>query len=400
MKVIKDLAEMHDGTVQLISLVKAGATGAPFKRLKSEESEGDADVFKAENSKTIEGQPKLIALAVSKEGDVAAARAIAEASDLTIHDERETDGTTLLITSKGARVNTLDPEQIQVQLSDELIAVCQVEKSFIPFTGTTSFAEAIKAQGFYPQLSNALETFAGVAYQIMEGANSPSAAASDIQKAGDEFTNLVASMTKALPKETFKMAKKLKEDAETTDEETKTPEVDETTEGGESLAEKDTDGGAGDTGSAADETETEEVTETVEKDADATEEGEVEKNADATDAESTEEGGDEAATDEAATDEETETVETPSELSQVLKAIETLSATVAEQGETQAALKEQVEAVATKAEAAEAAVEDVAGAVKGRVLRQPAPDSRAKDEAAAPKSPPLADTGMANLRKR
>lgn len=389
MNVKKKLAEMTDGTVQLLSLVTAGASGAPFKRLKSEET----DVFTPEKRETTPDQPRLIALAVTKDGDVEATRVAAKAADIEILEEREIasedgDVTTLLITKADARVNTMDPEQVQVQLGEELIAICQVEKSFIPFTGTTSFAEAIKSQGFFPQLSNALETFGGVAYQILESANTPGAAASDIQKAGEEFTTLIASMTKALPKETFKMAKELAIKEDETTEETETTETEEVVaEGTEETVEKETE----ETEATETETETEETVEKEDESADegeeSTEEAEVEK---------TEETAEETETEEV-----TEEATSESELSVVLKAIETLAATVAEQGETQAALKEQVEAVAKKAEDAAETADATETAVKGRVSTSSAPDGRSKEEAApSVGAPPLQDTGMASIRKR
>lgn len=392
MTVTKKLAEMSNGTVQLLSLVEAGASGAPFKRLKSAETEGDIDVFTPEKSKATPDQPRLIALAVSKDGDVAAAREIAKAAGVEFGDERVVEGTTLLLVREDDRVNTLDPQQIQIQLDDELAAICKVEKSFIQFTGTTSFSEAIKSQGFFPQLSNALEVFGGVAYQILEGAENPGAAATEIQKAGEEFTALVSSMTKALPKETFKMAETIKtlkadgaeEAAETTEEGAE--EATETEEGAEATAEKETSeeatetGGEGDGAGAAATDEAAETEETVEKDDEASEED-------------TEEGAEkETETEEAAGD---------SELSQVLKAIEGLTATVTAQGEAQADLKEQVEAVAKKADEAAETAEETSTAVKGRVTTSAAPDGRAKGEASVSKgAPPLADTGMDSLHKK
>ena len=388
MKVTKELAEMTDGTVQLLSLVEAGASGAPFKRLKSEET----DVFTPEKSKPIEDEPRLIALAVSEDGDVAAARAIAEASGVEILEERETEGTTLLITKAEARINTLDPAQIVVQLDDELAAVCEVQKTFIPFTGTTSFAEAIKAQGYFPQLGNALETFAGVAYQILEDASSPSAAASDIQKAGEEFTTLVASLTKALPKETFKMAETLKAIKEEAPAEEATEEVVEETAAEETVEKDETETEETTEEAAAEEsTETEEV---VEKEDETTEEAETE-----TETEEVEKT-DETAEAAEETEEVVEETAPESELSLVLKAIEALSATVAEQGEAQAALKEQVEAVAQKADEAAETADATETAVKGRVSTSPAPDGRTKEDVAPRGAPPLQDTGMASVRKR
>ena len=397
MKVKKGLAEMHDSTVQLISLVTAGASGAPFKRMKSEDSEGDNDVFETQKTKSIEDQPRLIALAVTKGGDVAAAREAAKGAEIEILEEREVtsedgDKTTLLITKADTRVNTVDPSQIQVQLSESLIAICQVEKSFIPWVGSTSFAEAIKAQGFFPQLHNALEVMGGVTFQILEEASSPSVAATEIAKSGEDFVSLLTSMAKALPKETFKMAKQLAKKTEPTegDETTVvdgTESLEADAEGTDTLVEKKT-----------------ETEETAEKDGgEEMVEGKDQKE------EIAEKDGDAEAkakdekpeTEESTEETETEEVTKPSELSLVLKAIETLTETVTAQGVAQAALKEQVEAVALKADEAAETATETESAVRGRVSGTPAPDGRPRSSTAVKDGdPPLQDTGLASLRKR
>ncbi len=401
MRVEKELAEMHDGSVQLISLVETGANAAPFKRLKSEETEGGIDVFKAEQLKAKATQaPRLIALAVSPEGDVDAAKAIAKACDIEIQDEREVEGddgtTTLLLTRKSDRVNTEDPAQIQIQLDEELTAVCRVEKQFIPFNGSTSFAEAIKAQGFFPQLHNALDVFHDVAWHILDSAESPGEASTKIQKSGDELVSLLALLTKALPKNTFKMAELIKT--------LKADEAKAEGEGTESLAAKE---------EGADEA----TAEGEGKEEGADEKVTVSKETEAAEKEAKEKADAEALAAKAEHDPEEDAKgkkakkpkakDTPSELDQVLKAIEALSETVATQGESQGKLKEQLEEVAAKAEeaketatAAEKAANETDAAVTGRVSTTAAPDSRRAEERVQKGIPPLMDTGMQRVHAR
>ena len=405
MRIEKELAEMHDGEVQLLSLVETGANAAPFKRMKSEKPEGEIDVFKAEKLARKAGvqAPQLIALAVSPEGDIDAAKAIAKACEIEIHDEREVEGddgkTTLLITQKNGRVDTTDPTQVQIQLDDELTAVCRVSKTFLPFNGSTSFGEAIKAQGYFPQLRNALDVFGEVAFHILDSADSPSAASAKIQKSGDELVSLLTLMTKALPKDTFKAAeliKKLKAEGD---------------EGTETLASKE------DEKAAAEKAEAKKI-----EDA-AAAKTKADADADAADADAdgdkvTVEKEAAAAKEKAEHDEEEDekakakakkpkVKDTPSELAQVLKAIEALTETVAAQGEAQGKLKEQLEVVAAKAgEAEEAAAVATAKAkatdeaVSGRVSTDTAPDGRRVEERVRKGVPPLMDTGMAALSAR
>jgi len=407
MQIKKELAEMHDGRVQLISLVETGANAAPFKKLKSENPEGDTDVFRAEKLTAAKADgPTLIALAVSPKGDVKAAEAIAKAAGIEIQDTREVEGddgtTTLLLARKQDRVNTADPQQVQVQLDDELIAVCRVEKMFMPFNGETSFSEAIKAQGFFPQLHNALDVFHEVAFQILDSVDSPAEAATKIKESGDELVSLLTLMTKALPKETFKMAEVLK-----------TLKA----EGTESLIGKKDDNG-------------DEAAVKEKADADAKEKADADAKAEGDEKVTAEKEGDHKSDAKADDKVETEKAvhvdddeeedekgkknkkgkkkeDAPSDLDKVLEAIAGLTATVVKQGEVTDDLKEQIATVAAKADEAEAtakAADDKADAtdqaVTGRVSTTPAGDGRGRSERKSKGAPPLMDTGMSRYRAR
>ena len=390
---------MHDGEVQLLSLVETGANAAPFKRMKSEEPEEGIDVFKAEKLKARPAQaPTLIALAVSPDGDIDAAKAIAKACDIEIQDEREVEGedgtTTLLITRKQERVNTADPNQIQIQLDDELTAVCRVSKTFMPFNGSTSFGEAIKAQGFFPQLRNALDVFGEVAFHILDSADSPSAASAKIQKSGDELVSLLTLMTKALPKDTFKMAELLDRLK---------------AEGTETLAEKETEEAAAK--AKADEAAAAAAEEEEAAGEDADEKVTVEKEAEEAAAAAKAKAEHDEEEDEKAKDKKNrkgkKKDDAESDLSKVLKAIEGLTAIVAKQGEAQGELKEQIATVAAKADEAEAtakAADDKANetdaAVTGRVSVTAAPDGTPRAERKSKGAPPLMDTGMIRYHAR
>lgn len=390
---------MHDASVQLISLVETGANAAPFKRLKSEEPEGGIDVFRAEKLQTHAAEvPQLIALAVSPKGDVEAAKAIAKAAGVEIQETREVEGddgkTTLLLARKQDRVNTGDPNQIQIYLDEELTAVCRVEKTFLPFNGSTSFSEAIKAQGYFPQLRNALDVFGEVAFHILDSADSPNAAATKISKASEELGKLLTLMTKALPKETFKMAEVIKvlkaEGGEGT--ETLASKEDEETE---AKAKEEAEAKAKADAEAE-----------VKAKADADAEAKAKAKADHDDEEDEDAKAAAAKAKKPAKKEVVEDEESDA-LAQVLKAIATLTTTVEKQGEAQAELKKEVEAVAEKADAANetaTAAEETATAadeaVTGRVSTSAAPDGRGREERVSKGAPPLMDTGMSRYRAR
>ncbi len=416
MQVKKELAEMHDAEVQLISLVETGANAAPFKRMKSEEPEGGADVFRAEklSGRSVDG-PQLIALAVSPKGDVEAAKAIAKAAGVEIQDTREVEGddgtSTLLLALKQDRVNTGDPNQIQVYLDEELTAVCRVEKAFMPFNGSTSFAEAIKAQGFFPQLHNALDVFHDVAFHILDSADSPGGAAAKIQKSGDELVKLLTLMTKALPKETFKMAEVIKTLKAEAGEGTETLA---STEEAEAKEKADADAKAkADKATAAAAAEGEgtdldaKVTVAKEKADAAAEElaaAELAAKAVHVDDEEEEEDGKKKAKKPKKKADETETDPT---LGKILDAIESLTTVAKQHGEAQDELKKELEAVAEKADeaketatAAEKAANETDEAVTGRVITDAAPDGRGREERVSKGAPPLMDTGMSRYRAR
>lgn len=410
MQVKKELAEMHDGRVQLISLVETGANAAPFKKLKSENPEGDTDVFRAEKLTAAKADgPTLIALAVSPKGDVKAAEAIAKAAGIEIQETREVEGddgtTTLLLARKQDRVNTADPNQVQVQLDEELIAVCRVEKMFMPFHGETSFSEAIKAQGFFPQLHNALDVFHEVAFQILDSVGSPGEAATKIKESGDELISLLTLMTKALPKETFKAAEVIKAlKAETP------------AEGTETLASKEEEA------KAAKAKEDEEAAAKLKADADAKAEGDdkvtvaKEKAAAAEELAAAEKLAAKAVhvDDEEEEDgkknkkgKKKEPSETDVTLGKILDAIESLTTVAKEQGKAQGELKTQIETVTAKADEAEATAKEAAEkakatdeAVTGRVSTTPAEDGRGRSERKSKGAPPLMDTGMSRVHAR
>jgi hypothetical protein len=404
MQIKKELAEMTDASVQLISLVETGANAAPFKRLKSEEPEGGIDVFQAEKLSKNRGAdgPQLIALAVSPKGDVKAAKAIAKAAGVEIQETREVEGddgkTTLLLARKQDRVNTGDPNQIQIYLDEELTAVCRVEKTFMPFNGSTSFSEAIKAQGYFPQLRNALDVFGEVAFHILDSADSPNAAATKISKASEELGKLLTLMTKALPKETFKMAEVIKSLKA------------EGGEGNETLASKEEDEKA-----AKAKTDADAVEAKAKEEADAKAKAKADEDAEAAAAlaakaehedEEEEDGKKKGkkAKPFAKKDGETETDAT---LGKILDAIESLTTVAKQHGEAQAELKKELEAVAEKADAAketataaEKAANETDAAVTGRVSTDTAPDGKGREERVSKGAPPLMDTGMSRYRAR
>ncbi len=407
MQIKKELAEMHDGRVQLISLVETGANAAPFKKLKSENPEGDIDVFRPEKLTAAKADgPTLIALAVSPKGDVKAAEAIAKAAGIDIQDTREVEGddgtTTLLLARKQDRVNTADPQQVQVQLDEELIAVCRVEKMFMPFNGETSFAEAIKSQGFFPQLRGALDVFGEVAYHILDSVDSPAEAAVAIKASGDELVSLLTLMTKALPKDTFKMAEVLKTlKAEGT--ETLADKGDETTakakEEAEAKAKADADAKAKSDAKVIAEKEGDDKTDAVKADDKVTADKAVHVD--------DEEEEDEKGKNKKGKKKEDAPSETDATLGKILDAIQALTTVAKQQGEAQDALKTQIEAVAEKADAAEEAAADATAkakatdqAVTGRVSVDAAPDGSGRSERKSKGAPPLMDTGMTRYHAR
>ena len=407
MQIKKELAEMHDGRVQLISLVETGANAAPFKRLKSEEPEGGIDVFRAEKLKAgAEDVPQLIALAVSPKGDVEAAKTLAKAAGIEIQETREVEGddgtTTLLLARKQDRVNTADPKQVQVQLDDDLIAVCRVEKMFMPFHGETSFSEAIKAQGFFPQLHNALDVFHDVAFSILDSVDSPKEAAVKIKESGDELVSLLTLMTKALPKETFKMAEVLNL--------LKSGDNKELAEGGETLVSKEIEGGDGAGIKAKADAEKAETEKAEAEKVKAEAEAKAKADAEGTDTLASKDVHEDEEEDEKGKKKKkpAKKEDEESDLPKVLKAIGGLSETVEKQGEAQGELKKQIETVAAKAdEAGEAATaaakkaDETDEAVTGRVSNPPAEDGKSRTDTVVSKGgPPLMDTGMARYHAR
>ncbi len=87
MKHQKKLVEMMDGEVHFISMVQQGANAAPVKKMKAD-VEGETDVIEKNMFAVKADQPQLIALVVSEDGNVEAAKNIAKAAGVEIQDER------------------------------------------------------------------------------------------------------------------------------------------------------------------------------------------------------------------------------------------------------------------------------------------------------------------------
>jgi len=410
------LAEMTEGEVECISIVTAGASGQPIKRLKSD-TEGGAgmlefklrDVLKKD---TGPDGPELLAVVVSEEGNLDAAKTICKAAGLTeFAEERAVDGGVLLLPRKDTSINTNDETQVVEKLTDDMAVVCKVSKQFAPFNGSKSFNEAHKGQGFFPQLRGALETFGEVTFNVVNDAKTPADAAAGVKKAAKEFTALVTSMTEALPKSVFKMEDVIQKTQSWTKEEVEKieaimvtvnavespPSGDAAIEPDPAQAEMASEDGV-DSGAAmsvnkddgeGDEAEGSEAGDgTSAEGGDA--EGEVQK-ADSDDAADDEGAEDEGAEDEGDEGKVAVQKENP-ELKQILDAVQGLSTGL----QTLSQRMDGVEALATKSEKAANAAQR---AIKGTVVSDPSTDrDKSEGKPKSGRSIPLLDTGHAPVK--
>lgn len=225
--------EMYGSDVSHISLVGAGANGAPIKVTKREGAddgaEGGRDMLDFRPSKARERRDKdetqdLGLIAVIVDGSLEAAtveKAVAriKAAGLSVEDRREvTEGKTkaLVFVQPKAKAADIDgDDRLFYPVAEGVGAVVPITKGFAPFTGSTSFTENLQAEGFFPRLSMALEVMKTTAFNIARESDSRETMARAIRKAGGEAVDFIANLATELPEDVFKLEEAFAGPAET-----------------------------------------------------------------------------------------------------------------------------------------------------------------------------------------
>lgn len=209
--------KMSDAHVSFISLVERGANRIPFKIMK-QENQAMAGAFKGLDLGALFATRKAETPAVEVVGVVtmkgegydSVVGQIAEAGFVTDTTVDMGDGSVIL---KQAGDPEGDGEVIRMGDSALLIT-----KGFRPYSmeveaDGVSFADMVKAQGFYPGVSTALDVARTIILSTAGKADDPVAASKAIGKVMDEFKTYIQSLVAGLPAKAFKLETVFPEEA-------------------------------------------------------------------------------------------------------------------------------------------------------------------------------------------
>lgn len=203
--------EMKAAKAERISLVPRGANRIPIRIVKEESAMHKrlmdlanlGSIFKSDAAKA-QGPVAVAVIALKGEGFESVKKSVGEAGFAV---DKETEGEGNVVTFAQVDGEIAPDEVVVVKMSPE-IAVAM--KGFRPYNaefsvGETSFAEACKAQGFYPGVSTMVDVLRSSVYDVVSKSDDPSAAAADIGKMFDEAKSYCQGLVSALPTKAFKL---------------------------------------------------------------------------------------------------------------------------------------------------------------------------------------------------
>lgn len=208
-KVKMTATKMSDAHVSFISLVERGANRIPFKIMK-QENQAMAGAFKGLDlgalfaTRKSEGpKVELVGVVTMKgEGYESVVGQIEEAGfDVDAAVDME-DGSVIL-----KQVGEPEGDGEVIRMGDNALLIT---KGFRPYSmevenDGVSFADMVKAQGFYPGVSTALDVARTIILSTAEKADDPVAASKAIGKVMDEFKTYIQSLVVGLPAKAFKL---------------------------------------------------------------------------------------------------------------------------------------------------------------------------------------------------
>lgn len=219
--------KMSDAHVSFISLVERGANRIPFKIMK-QENQAMAGAFKGLDLGALFATRKAETPAVEVVGVVtmkgegydSVVGQIAEAGFVTDTPVDMEDGSVIL-----KQDGEPEGEGEMIRMGDNALLIT---KGFRPYSmevedDGVSFADMVKAQGFYPGVSTALDVARTIILRTAENADDPVAASKAIGKVMDEFKTYIQSLVSGLPSKAFKLEtvfpeEAVKEEGEDTEE--------------------------------------------------------------------------------------------------------------------------------------------------------------------------------------
>jgi hypothetical protein len=201
-KVVLAAHELTDAQVDFVSLVGRGANQIPFRIVK-EEHEFMLDLAKIGRSlfKRPDTAPAVVAACVRKGADLDAVRARLVAAGLTVDQVQDVDDAVMFV-QPGVEAT----EAAIVKLDRDVgLVVRGLAKAFQGYDfRSTSFADSVTAESFFPSLSIAAEILCHTIGNVLAEESQPGNAADRVAATIDEFRSYVTTLVRALPVTAFK----------------------------------------------------------------------------------------------------------------------------------------------------------------------------------------------------
>lgn len=198
--------ELVGTRVDMVSLVKRGASRLPF-RITKEDTSNMLDLHSLGRKffQKSEAKPEIVAAIISNPAALEKAASLFKNAGLDPKKftKSEKDGV-ITVAVDGYE----SAENVAVlKVSDEIgLVVTGLQKAFHGYDfESTSFGDVLQTNGFFSSLCTAGDSLRTVISNIMSEADSPADAATSIQKAVDEFKDYAGTLARALPVHAFKM---------------------------------------------------------------------------------------------------------------------------------------------------------------------------------------------------
>lgn len=199
--------ELVQADVHFVSLVTAGANRIPIRMTKSKEGKQMLDftkIFKKAPKKDAAPGAYVAAVIISKEADLADAKAKIVKAGFSIEHAQDAEVGTLFIQKEV----TEDALQYVMKVNDHMALHVVTEKSLDLWDyETQSFSELFNKAGVLPSMMMACDLLKECFMNILFGNDieDPEQAAAAIKTAVKEFNNIVTEMAARIPVSAFKM---------------------------------------------------------------------------------------------------------------------------------------------------------------------------------------------------
>lgn len=207
------LERLSDAQVSWLSVVDSGAARTAFKIQKAEKpGGGDMLHFKVDDLfQDPAFESRVLAVAVAPDVAPEGAKTLIEKAGLKADERREIEGAAVYEQGEGA-LESGQGQVVTVKLNEQVAVVCDVAKSFSPWTGSTDFDENLKSLGFLPSFELGVDALRTTTFEVLQKAESRKDAAKGVSEAAEAFSKHVKELTAALPDEVFKLEDVLKAD--------------------------------------------------------------------------------------------------------------------------------------------------------------------------------------------